>query len=471
MNNRLNKIILFSFLTLIVASCKVGQNYQRPNANLPEKFRNITTADTSSIADIEWKNFFTDPVLQKLIEKGIANNYDLQIALKNVAASQERLKQAKWLQTPELNFAVTAQTSYPSKNSLNGLSVSSFLGKDHVEDYNASFNLSWEADIWGKISRQKETALAQYLQSYEAAKAIQTQVVAAIAQDYYNLLMLDEQLSIAKQNLILSDTTLLFTNLQFKAGESNSLAVQQAEAQEKSTQLLIPQLEQSIAVQENALSILTGAMPDSISRNAKLSEVPVSAYLNAGVPAGIVSRRPDVRAQEQSLIAANAAVGIAQAQLYPQLIITASGGVNSFKASNWFQTPASLFGGVMGSLTQPILQRKQLKTNLAVAKIERDKSVLAFRQTVLNAVGEVSDALTANDKLKEQREIASQQVNTLQDGIKSARLLYKSGMANYLEVITAQENALQAELNLAFMQRQQLSAVVDLYRSLGGGWK
>ncbi len=454
-------------------SCKVGQPYTQPDAKLPEQYsRTITAmADTASIADLEWKQFFTDTTLQSLIGKGIANNYDLQIALKNVAASQEKLKQAKLLQLPSLNFSVAGQTSHPSDNSLNGISLNSFLGQKHIEDYNAAFNLSWEADIWGKLRMQKDIALSQYLQTYEAKRVIQTQVVASIAQGYYNLLMLDEQLNIAKNNLKLNDTTLQFTKLQWNGGLATALAVQQAEAQKQSVALLIPQLEQNIALQENALSILTGAMPDTIHRQLLLSDVHFLENLQAGVPAGLISRRPDVRSLELGVRTANAQMGIAQAEMYPSLNITASGGINSFKANNWFEIPASLFGNVLGGITQPIFQRGALKANLAVAKIQREQAVLAFRQSVLNAVGEVSDALVQNNKLKEQALIASQQTDTLQNAIRNAQLLYKGGLANYLEVITVQGNALQAELNLASIRRQQLSAVVDLYRALGGGWK
>jgi len=472
MQRRHTLFYLFS-LMVVLGACKVGKNYQRPeDLPAPQQFRNATaTADTSTIADIGWKEFFTDTTLQGLISRGISYNYDLQLALKRVAESQERLKQAKLLQFPELSLNITGQTTNPSNNSLNGISIGSFLGKQHIEDYNAVFNLSWEADAWGKIRRQQEATMAQYLQTYEASKVVQTQVVSNIAQGYYNLLMLDAQLEIARKNLLLNDSTLRFTRLQRDAGEVTTLAVQQAEAQKQSTALLIPQLEQNIAVQENALSILIGATPDSVARSAKLAEAVVPANLAVGIPAEVLSRRPDVRSSELALIAANAQVGVAQGAMYPTLTLSAQGGLNSFLASNWYKIPSSLFGTVVGGISQPIFQRRQLKTQYEVAKIQREQSVIQFKQSVLTAVGEVSDALVTNDKLKEQKVIASAQVDTLQHAIKNAKLLYKSGLANYLEVITAQGNALQAELNLASVERQQLAAMVDLYRSLGGGWK
>lgn len=468
---RLKNIILTFAIALGSVSCVSKLAYAEPDLPLPEKFQYTATADTASIANLEWKQFFNDPILQELIEKGIKNNYDLQIALKQVASSQEKLKQAKYMQYPDVGFGVAAQISKPSKNSMNGQSLNLFLGQSHVEDYNAAFNLSWEADIWGKIKNQQEVSRMQYLQTYEGSKAIQTQVVAAIAQGYYNLLMLDKQLSIAKSNLELSNNTLMITQKMWESGDTTSLGVQQANAQKQATELLISQLEQNIAIQENALSILVGETPNKINRTIEMSDTSLPQNIMAGLPAAMVSRRPDVRQQELVLLESNAMVGIAQANMYPALKITANGGVNSFKIDNWFQIPASLFGSVLGGITQPIFQKRQLKTDFEVAKIQREKNVLAFRQSVLNAVGEVSDALVSNENLKVQEQKANEQSTTLKDGIKSAQLLYRGGSTNYLEVITAQGNSLQAELNLASIKRQRLSSIVDLYRALGGGWK
>ncbi|SDJ41979.1 efflux transporter outer membrane subunit [Chryseobacterium jejuense] len=468
---RLKNIILTFAIALGSVSCVSKLAYTEPDLPLPEKFQYTATADTASIANLEWKQFFNDPILQGLIEKGIKNNYDLQIALKQVASSQEKLKQAKYMQYPDVGFGVAAQISKPSKNSMNGQSLNLFLGQSHVEDYNAAFNLSWEADIWGKIKNQQEVSRMQYLQTYEGSKAIQTQVVAAIAQGYYNLLMLDKQLTIAKSNLELSSNTLMITQKMWESGDTTSLGVQQASAQKQATELLISQLEQNIAIQENALSILIGETPNKINRTLEMSDTSLPQNIMAGLPAAMVSRRPDVRQQELVLLESNAMVGIAQANMYPALKITANGGVNSFKFDNWFQIPASLFGSVLGGITQPIFQKRQLKTDFEVAKIQREKNVLAFRQSVLNAVGEVSNALVSNENLKVQEQKATEQTTTLKDGIKSAQLLYRGGSANYLEVITAQGNSLQAELNLASIKRQRLSSIVDLYRALGGGWK
>lgn len=466
-------IVNFSLaLSLVVglAACRVGRNYERPPVALPEQYNNTAPSD-SSIAAISWDEFFKDATLQQLIGKALKDNYDLQLAVKRVEESQFYLKQAKAAWLPALNAVASASTNFPSKNSFTGVNLSANNLGDHLEDFNLGVGLSWEIDVWGKIRRQKEAAQADYLQTYEAEHAVQTGLISAVASSYFNLLMLDNQLEIAKKNLALSDTIVKMIQLQKNAGEVTELGVQQAISQRQAAELLVPQLEQGIAIQENALRILTGELPGPVSRTSQLADFQVADWLPAGVPAALISKRPDVRAQEMALVAANARVGAAQGNMYPSLSITGSGGLNAFKASSWFTMPASLFGTAAGSLTQPIFQRRQLKTQLEVAKIRREAAVLSFRQSALLAIGEVSDALVKLDKVKVQQEIAHRQVQTAQLAIDQSKMLFKSGMANYLEVITAQGRALQAELAQADIDRQRLSAMVDLYRSLGGGWK
>jgi outer membrane protein, multidrug efflux system len=458
-------------LALFLASCRMGKEYQRPSLDLPTQFKEVSFADTSSIADIEWRNFFPDTTLQGLIQRGLTYNYDMLAAIKRIDVSRQQVKQANVLLLPELDLRFSGAYNRPSDNSLNGISAQSFLGKSHIENYQGILNLSWEIDIWGKIRGQREVALTQYLQTTEAAKAVQTQLVADIAQGFFNLLMLDRQLEIARRNLSLSDSFVIATRLLKDAGVVNLLAVQQAESQRQSTALLVPQLEQSIALQENALQVLTGQLPGSVARRVSLEAFSVREQLPTGIPVAMVSRRPDVRASELSLVAANAEVGIAQASMYPVLTITAGGGLESFKSSNWFNIPGSLFGLAAGAVAQPIFKRRQLKTQYEIAKIQREEAVIRFRQSVLQATGEVANALIQTEKLKEQREIASSRADTLERAVSNAQLLFKSDMATYLEVITAQANALDAELSLAAIQRLELSAMVELYRSLGGGWK
>lgn len=464
-----------ALIALIISACSVSKDIKTPAPETPVAFRNAdikTPADSSSIADIQWRQFFTEPILQALIDSAINNNYDMQLAVKNLEQSQLVLRQSKWNNIPQLALNVTANSNRPSDNSLTGLSLSQFnIGKNHIETYQADVSLSWEADIWGKIRNQNKLALAAYLQTSEAKKLIQTNIVANVAQGYYNLLMLDKQLNIANKNVALNDSTLRIIRLQYNAGQVTSLGVQQAEAQLLVAAQLVPQFEQAIALQENALRILTGALPDKVARNAGLDQFNLPDDIATGIPSAVISRRPDVRSAEFSLNIANANVGISKAEMYPALRITANGGVNSLKASNWFNVPASLFGIVAGSVITPLINKKQLSTNYKIAQVEREKVVLRFRQTVLNAVGEVSNSLASIEQLKEQQTIALQRVEKLQQATGNASLLFRNGMANYLEVITAQSNVLQSELELAAIKRDELTAVSSLYRALGGGWQ
>ncbi|WP_254562260.1 TolC family protein [Dyadobacter diqingensis] len=471
MKKYINRISFLVLLTAL-AACKISKNVETPKAALPETFRNAAaTTDTASIADLPLDSFFTDASLQKLLDSAIAKNYDMQVALKNIEASQLLFKQTKWAYLPDARLQISAGSNRPSDNSLNGLSASSFLKTTHIEDFTTSVGLSWEADIWGKIRNRNGRALAEYLQTIEAKNAIQTNLVAAVSQGFYNLLMLDAQLSIAEKNLALNDSTLRIFGLQFTSGQVTSLAIQQAEAQRLNAAKLIPELQQNITLQENALSILAGELPGRTERNLQIDQVKFPETLTTGVPTTILNRRPDIRRSELALDVANANVGIAKANMYPALTITASGGINSLKASNWFNIPASLFGAAAGGLTQPLFQRNQLKTQYEVSKVERERTVIEFRQSVLYAVGEVSDALVKIEKLKEQQAIAATRVKILEQAIANSNLLFQSGLANYLEVITAQSNVLQSELELVAIKRAQLAANVDLYRSLGGGWK
>jgi multidrug efflux system outer membrane protein len=454
---------------LFITACKVSKDVTLPDTVLPVAYRD-TPADTASIAALPWKVFFEDAALKSLIADALEHNYDLQVAVKNLEAADLTLKQAKLGNIPSVGLQATANTAHPSDNSLNGLTLNEALNTNHIEDYTIAASLSWEADIWGKVRSQKAAALAGYLGTAEARKAVQTRIVSDISKGYYNLLMLDTQLGIAKRNVALNDSTLSLIQLQYNSGLVTSLAVQQAQAQKLTAAALVPKFEQQITVQENAISILSGRLPRAVQRNIGLESLVVTEKLGTGMPAELLSRRPDVKQAELELARANANVGYAKANMYPSLTITAQGGLDAFKASNWFNIPASLFGAVAGGITQPLFEKKKLSTLYKVAKVNRDKTVIQFRQSVLVAYGEVSDALIKLDKLKQQQELATERTSTLQQATHNSQALFKNGMATYLEVITAQGNVLQSELDLASLKKARLDASVDLYRSLGGGW-
>jgi multidrug efflux system outer membrane protein len=465
--------LAFAFLMSgqIWYGCKVSKDVALPDMHLPVSFRDKQGSnDTTTIAAISWQNFFQDGELKTLINEALAHNNDLSIAIKNIEAARLVVRQAKLGNIPQVTAGATASLDRPSDNSLNGLSLSQELHESHIEDYTASVYLSWEADIWGKIRSQKAAALAAFLSSEEARRTLQTEIISEIAKGYYNLLLLDAQLAIARKNVALLDSTLTITRLQFQAGQLTSLAAQQVEAQKLSAELLVPQFEQATAVQENALSILTGRIPQSIPRSSLFGSDVFAASLQPGIPAELLQNRPDIRMAALEVSRSNATVGYAKANLYPSFTITAQAGLDALKASNWFTIPASLFGAVTGSILQPVFQQKKLKTQFEIAKVNREQQVILFRQSVLTAVGEVSDALVRTDKLKIQSSITEKRTAVLQNATANAQLLFKNGMANYLEVITAESDVLKSELESASITNQRLSATIDLYRSLGGGW-
>ncbi len=404
-----------------------------------------------------------------MIDSTLKKNFDMQVALKNIESAHLLVRQSKWNNLPVVSLNATGNTSNPSNYSLNGMTASQFLGANHIEDYSLGASLTWEADVWGRIRNSNKAVLAAYLQSDEARKTLQTDLIISVSKGYYNLLMLDQQRRVAVANMALNDSTLRITKVQYKMGQATYLAVQQAEAQRLAVAELIPQLEKEIILQENALHVLAGELPGIQQGRTMLDEIKFPEQLSTGVPIEMVRRRPDVRSRELDLVIANAKVGISKAQLYPALRITAAGGVGALKASDWFNIPGALFGTVGGTILQPLLQHKELSTQYKIAAIEREKTIVAFRKTVLGAVGEVSDAIVKIEKLKQQQYITTKRVNTLQQATANANTLFVNGMANYLEVITAQVNVLQSELELASVRRQELSAIADLYRSLGGG--
>lgn len=460
-----------AILLLILASCGISKDIATPIKDVPINFRGTDNNENTSIGTLPIKEFFSNATLQQLIDTALIKNFDIQLALQNIEAADLIFKRAKLGQLPQLNFQTSVNSNRPSDNSLNGLSTSQFLNTNHIEDFNANLALSWEADIWGKIARQKTAAYTGYLQSEEVKKAVQTRVVSQVATAFYRLLMLDAQLKVADSNVALANSTVKMIKMQYDAGQVTSLAIQQAEAQQLKATQLIPQLNQEIQIQENALSFLTGRFPSALERSVSLAQISIPDRLAVGVPSALLHIRPDVKSAELELQLANAKVGIANAKLYPTLIISASGGLNSFKASNWFNVPASLFGVVGGGITQPIFNRKELKTQFELSKVDREKSVIQFRQTVVAAVAEVANEQAKIINLKTEYDIAQNRVKTLQLAVKNSDLLFKSGMANYLEVITAQGNLLQGELELTSLKSAQLNAAILLYRALGGGWQ
>lgn len=456
-------------LMLALASCRVGKPYSRKETGIPDTYRGQEVAVTADTILLPWNSFFKDPVLIELIGQALKRNNDVRVALMNVQQHELAFRQAKLGWLPALNFSAGAERTWLSKNSLNGSLSDQFLGTPYMDDYNATFRLSWEADIWGKNRMQKESARADYFAQQEQLSALKTRIIVQVAQAYYNLLTLDEQLKVARRNVSLGDSTLQMITLQYQSGMTSSVAVTQAAAQQKTAALLVPVARQQIAIQENALSILCGNYPDSIVRSGHLWGDTGVQLFATGVPATLLSRRPDVKAAEYAIVAANARAGLAKAAMYPSLSLTPSAGLNSFRFSSWFDLPGSVLKNVGANLTQPVFQKRALQTAHKIAILEQEKQATIFKQTVMVAVGEVSDALARIQYTAEALALAGDKTSLLLKATHDAGLLYRSGMASYLEVITTQNGALQQELETISLRRDQLYALTDLYRALGGG--
>ncbi|MET3034718.1 efflux transporter outer membrane subunit [Chryseobacterium sp. NRRL B-14859] len=452
----------------LLVSCTVGKPYARADLQVPESYKESVQV-TGDTVILPWKTFFKDPQLTGLIEKALARNNEVNVALKNIEQLDLIYRQAKLSLMPTLDFSAGANRSWASKNSLNGSLNEQFLGTKYIDDFNATLRLSWEIDIWGKAKMQKESAAAEYFAQKENLNAIKSRIVVQVAQAYYNLVSLDEQLKIAEQNIELSNSTLTMMNLQFTAGQINSLAVQQSEAQKKTAELLIPLAKQNIAIQENALSILCGEYPTGIERQGTLKNMIPENKLSEGLPAQLLSRRPDLKVAELNVISLNSKTGLAKAAMYPSISLSPQIGTNSNKFNSWFDIPGSITKAVAANLAAPIFQKKQLKTAYETALIEQEKAAINFKQSVMTAVGEVSDAMAKSKGSSERLQLLDQRTAILDKGINDALKLYKSGMATYLEVITAQNNKLQNDLEVINVSLERLNAEVDLYRALGGG--
>ncbi|BFO65722.1 efflux transporter outer membrane subunit [Chryseobacterium sp. KCF3-3] len=449
-------------------SCAVGKKYTRTDLQIPETYKESVQVTGDTVV-LPWKTFFKDPKLIGLIDKALSRNNEVNVALKNIEQLDLIYKQAKLGLMPTLDLTAGANRSWASTNTLNGSLNEQFVGTKYMDDFSAALRLSWEVDIWGKAKMQKESAAAEYFGQKENLNAIKSRIVVQVAQAYYNLISLDEQLKIAEQNIELSDNTLKMMNLQFKAGQINSLAVQQSEAQKKTAELLIPLAKQNISIQENALSILCGEYPAKVEREGNLKTMIPENKLSEGLPAQLLSRRPDLKMAEFNVISLNSKTGLAKAAMYPSISLSPQIGVNSNKFSSWFDIPGSITKAIAANLAAPIFQKKQLKTAYDTALIEQEKAGINFKQSVMTAVGEVSDAMAKSKGSSERLQLLEQRTAILDKGINDALKLYKSGMATYLEVITAQNNKLQNDLEAINVTLEKLNAEVDLYRALGGG--
>ena len=449
---------------LTFIGCAVGPNYKRPPVNAPAAFRGETEISTNSFANLPWWQVFHDDTLQSLIRIALTNNYDLRIAVTRVEQARALAAQARAGFFPQLNYAVTAGGGKNIAN--NGPSPTGTSGSVFAADANAS----WEIDLWGRIRRLNESARAQFLASEEARRDVTISLIAQIAQDYFQLLALDNQLEIARQSTNSFGRSLKIFNQRLQGGVASKLETSSAEALMDSAAATIPGLEQQIALQENQLSVLLGQNPGAIVRGSLSLDNETPPEIPAGLPSALLERRPDIREAEQQLRSANAQVGAAKADFFPQLNLTALfGGVSPELAA--FTSGGAVAWGIAAGLTGPIFHGGQLRAQYAQARAAREQFALQYQAAVLNAFLEISDALISREKSAAARTQQNRAVEAYKVAVKISMERYRMGNADYYEVLQEQQLLFPAENSLVQFQLNQLLAVVQLYRALGGGWE
>jgi multidrug efflux system outer membrane protein len=466
MRNQIIKIIVVGFSALVMQSCFVGKKYERPQVKTEDLYRTeVQSQDSTSLASLSWDKLFTDPILQAHIKNGIQNNLDMRIALQTIAAAEANLKQGKAGYFP--TFSVGADWTHQelSKNSQLG----AFLTDRSTDQYQLTGSLAWEADIWGKIRSNKRAAGAQYLQSIAERQAIQTQLISDIASMYFQLMSLDAQLRVVDSTLGNRNKSVDVIRSLKDAGETNEVGVKQTEAQLYQTQLIAEDLKNNIVLLENTMSILLGESPRKIERSSFANQK-LEADVNLGVPALLLSKRPDVISAEYNLVNNFELTNVARSNFYPSLRVTATGGFQSIDLKEWFSANA-LFANVVTGLTQPVFNQRRIRTAYEIAKANQESAYLQFQQTLLTAGREVSDALQQYRNETTKLEIRAKQLDALQKAAGFSDELLAYGMVNYLEVLTAKDQALNTELDFIDNQYQQYNAVILLYRALGGGWQ
>ena len=455
--------ILLVFLSL--QSCFVAKEYNRPDNIVETEYYRTDQLpqDSLSMASVSWKNIFTDSQLQEYIEEGLQNNIDIRIAIQQISIAEAYLKQGKAGYFPTLNGNATYTRQELSENSQFGGQFSS------LNQYQVSGGLSWEADIWGKIRSNKRAFQASYLQTVAAHKAVKSRLIANIASTYYQLLALDEQIRITEETIETRNNSLETTEALKEAGNVTEVGVKQTEAQLYTAQAILIDLKNEARLLENTMSILLGSPMKEIKRG-KLENQEIYTELKTGVPSQLLRNRPDVIAAEYNLINAFELTNVARSNFYPSFTVTATGGLQSLDIDDLFSA-SSLFATITGGLMQPIINGRKIRTQYEVSQAQQEQARLDFKFAVLNAGKEVSDAMYSYEAATEKIQVKEKEYEAYSLSTDYSEELLNNGLANYLEVLRARENALNSSLDLVNAKNSQLQAIVNFYEALGGGWQ
>nr|WP_302831510.1 TolC family protein [uncultured Bacteroides sp.] len=450
------QIIISAVATLLLSSCGVYTKYQRPEDISTEGLygQEVELQDTTSIASLSWRELFTDSQLQSLIEHALQSNTDLLSARQRIKEAEAALLSAKLSYLP--SFMLTPQGG-----------VSSFDKSKGSWTYTAVASASWEIDIFGKLTNAKRRAKALYLQSAEYEQAVSTSLIANVANLYYTLLMLDEQYRISEETAVNWQNSVRTMRAMMAAGMTNEASVSQSEANCRQVEASLLDLKQQIKEVENSLSILLGDVPGTIERGRLEGQV-FPEELAVGVPIQLLARRPDVKSAELSLASAFYSTNAARSAFYPSITLGGTAGWTN-SAGSMILNPGKLLLSAVGSLTQPLFNKGLNVAQLKIAKAQQEEAKLAFRQALLNAGSEVNNALTQVQTARGKTTLRTGQINSLENAVRSTQLLMQHGTSTYLEVLTAQQSLLSAQLTQVADRFDEIQGIINLYQALGGG--
>ncbi len=464
-NAFLNFLILNSSFFLLFAGCAVGPEYKRPAVNAPQSFRGDATGLTNSLGDMPWWELFRDEALQALVRSALTNNYDVRIAAARVEQARAILAENRSGYYPQITYQGSVGDG---RNVVAGIPYR--VGGPAGKGYEATGNVSWEIDLWGRIRRLNESARAQFLATAEARTNVMLTLITTVAADYFQLLALDQELQIARDTTNSFGQSLKLFSERLRGGVSSKLETAAAEAAQASAAASVPELERQIAVEENQIRILLGMNPGPIMRRKKLLEQLLPPDVPPGLPSALLERRPDIRQAEQLVRSANAQIGVARADFYPRFSLTALFGQTSPELST-FTSGAANAWSVAANLAGPIFQGGLLTGQYRQARAAWEEAALQYQSVMLNALQEVSDALAARGQLARERIEQARAVTAYEEAVQVANERYAAGHANYYELLQEQQLLFPAENALTQTELNQLLAVVQLYRALGGGWR
>ena len=445
-----------------IASCGILKPYETPGTETVQAFRDQSGTDTTTLAQLPYAQLFTDPVLQSLIQEGLEKNFDLRIAITRIQQAQALFAQSKAAFLPSLEGNAGYTRSKLSDAQGFGIRTEQTL-------FQLGLSSSWEIDVWGRLRSSRRAQLAALLQTEAAAKTVQTSLVSSIANNYYLLLALDQQVAIAEQTVANWKTSVESMRALKTAAVVTEAAVVQSEAQQYAVEVTIPDLKQQILETENLLSVLLGRSSAAIERGRLADQQPYAA-LATGIPAQLLANRPDLQEAENAYRNTFELTNVARTAFYPSLTISGSAAFSSLTLEDMF-SPNAIAASIAGNLTQPIFNRRRIRSDLEVAKAQQQAAYLNFQYTYLVAAQEVSNALSLNDRALEKMLVRTHQLHSLQLSVEYTEELLSNGFADYNEVITARQSLLSAELGSVNDKLQQLQATVNLYRALGGGWR